>query len=114
GGGCVGRVLGSRCWYRRSNARNLKGKNQLHPPASSARRRRMTPARPTCGQGTVPDAGANRWATPGRGGIGSIPVTSIAGERRDDPDGIRTRVAAWKGPCPSPLDRGAGGGLGAP
>src|SRR5687767_2131210 len=27
---------------------------------------------------------------------------------RDDPDGIRTRVAALKGPCPRPLDDGAG------
>src|SRR5688572_12122332 len=26
----------------------------------------------------------------------------------DDPDGIRTRVAALKGPCPRPLDDGAG------
>src|SRR5262245_44091921 len=26
---------------------------------------------------------------------------------RDDPDGIRTRVAALKGPCPRPLDDGA-------
>src|SRR5690349_13048589 len=25
-----------------------------------------------------------------------------------DPDGIRTRVAALKGPCPRPLDDGAG------
>src|SRR5262249_37060594 len=27
-----------------------------------------------------------------------------------DPDGIRTRVAALKGPCPRPLDDGAGNG----
>ena len=27
--------------------------------------------------------------------------------KRDDPDGIRTRVAAVKGPCPRPLDDGA-------
>jgi hypothetical protein len=35
----------------------------------------------------------------------------IAGIRwksmRNDPDGIRTRVAALKGPCPRPLDDGA-------
>jgi len=28
--------------------------------------------------------------------------------KQDDPDGIRTRVAALKGPCPRPLDDGAG------
>lgn len=28
----------------------------------------------------------------------------------DDPDGIRTRVAALKGPCPRPLDDGAAAG----
>src|SRR5205814_2415751 len=29
-------------------------------------------------------------------------------EGSTDPDGIRTRVAALKGPCPRPLDDGAG------
>ena len=29
-------------------------------------------------------------------------------KQSDDPDGIRTRVAALKGPCPRPLDDGAG------
>ena len=31
----------------------------------------------------------------------------ILGGKFDDPDGIRTRVAALKGPCPRPLDDGA-------
>ena len=30
-------------------------------------------------------------------------------KQKADPDGIRTRVAALKGPCPRPLDDGAGG-----
>ena len=30
--------------------------------------------------------------------------------KKTDPDGIRTRVAALKGPCPRPLDDGAAAG----
>jgi hypothetical protein len=39
-----------------------------------------------------------------------IPPLQLAKEdaRAHDPDGIRTRVAALKGPCPRPLDDGAG------
>jgi hypothetical protein len=33
--------------------------------------------------------------------------TDAPGTQRHDPDGIRTRVAALKGPCPRPLDDGA-------
>ena len=32
---------------------------------------------------------------------------AVDGLNWDDPDGIRTRVAALKGPCPRPLDDGA-------
>ena len=33
----------------------------------------------------------------------------ICSPKASDPDGIRTRVAALKGPCPRPLDDGASG-----
>ena len=34
---------------------------------------------------------------------------NVEGHAENDPDGIRTRVAALKGPCPRPLDDGAVG-----
>src|SRR5579884_1642764 len=43
------------------------------------------------------------------GKTGACEFARIRAGKRHDPDGIRTRVAALKGPCPRPLDDGAGG-----
>src|SRR5207302_7992246 len=41
------------------------------------------------------------------GKTGAFEFSRTRARERDDPDGIRTRVAALKGPCPRPLDDGA-------
>src|SRR3954468_13308336 len=40
--------------------------------------------------------------------VARIEFKEMTSNRKNDPDGIRTRVAALKGPCPRPLDDGAG------
>ena len=49
--------------------------------------------------------GGRRRESPGRAGAFGFARAGARGW--DDPDGIRTRVAALKGPCPRPLDDGA-------
>src|SRR3954468_506315 len=39
--------------------------------------------------------------------VARIEFKEMTSNRKNDPDGIRTRVAALKGPCPRPLDDGA-------
>jgi hypothetical protein len=41
-------------------------------------------------------------------GIAGAAEMCVGASSVTDPDGIRTRVAALKGPCPRPLDDGAG------